>query len=75
MPIYEYVCNKCSNRFETLVQGSRKVECPRCSSTSLSKQLSVFATVVKGEPVAAGDFPAGACGMCGDPRGPGSCSN
>lgn len=75
MPIYEYVCRKCSKRFETLVSGSMTAECPACSSTALDKQLSVFATAVKGETGAAGDFPAGACGMCGDPRGPGACSS
>ena len=74
MPIFEYVCNECNHRFETLVQGARTAECPSCKSTSLAKQLSVFATAAKGEAVAAGDFPVGACGACGDPRGPGACS-
>ena len=75
MPIYEYVCNDCSKRFETLVRGSGEVECPDCRSTSLAKQLSVFSAAVKGEAEAACDFSGGsACGMCGDPRGPGACS-
>lgn len=75
MPIYEYVCKGCHNRFETLVRASTTVECPSCKSTSLEKQLSVFATG-RGElttsPVE-GDMPM-PCGACGDPRGPGSCS-
>jgi putative FmdB family regulatory protein len=74
MPIFEYVCRDCSNRFETLVQNGRTVECPSCRGKKLEKQLSVFATAVKGQTSAASDMPMGACGACGDPRGPGACS-
>lgn len=72
MPIYEYACKKCSNRFETLVQGSSsKPTCPSCGSAALDKQLSVFAVNSGGSP-SHGPAP-GPCGSCGDPRGPGSC--
>ncbi|MCC7485001.1 MAG: zinc ribbon domain-containing protein [Burkholderiales bacterium] len=74
MPIYEYVCGDCENRFETLVRGGTRVECPSCHGTKLEKQLSVFSAGAKGEAAVAGDVPMGACGMCGDPRGPGACS-
>ena len=74
MPIFEYVCKSCDNAFETLVRGSRTVECPSCHGTNLEKQLSVFATSVKNGNGAASDMPMGGCGMCGDPRGPGACS-
>jgi len=75
MPIYEYICNDCKNPFETLVRGSATPECPSCHGTNLEKQLSVF---TQGRP-ALTTSPAtpaeiAACGMCGDPRGPGSCS-
>lgn len=73
MPIFEYVCKECSRSFEALVRASTTVECPSCKSTSLEKQLSVFAAGTKSQ-VSAGDFPVGACGACGDPRGPGACS-
>jgi putative FmdB family regulatory protein len=75
MPIYEYACKSCNNRFETLVRGSARVECPSCKGTDLEKQLSVFAAGVKDQTAAAGPSPAMACGMCGDPRGPGACSS
>ena len=74
MPIFEYVCAKCTNRFEAIVNGSTAVVCPSCKSARLEKQLSVFATSVKGQPGARAEAPIGPCGSCGDPRGPGACS-
>jgi len=72
MPIYEYVCKKCECAFEAFVHGSRKAECPDCGSKALEKKCPVFAA-----PPGRDDDPMpgpGACGTCGDPRGPGSCS-
>jgi putative FmdB family regulatory protein len=70
MPIYEYLCRDCSKQFETLVSGAETPECPSCHGARLEKQLSVFGVGKSESP-----RPAGACGSCGDPRGPGSCSN
>lgn len=42
MPIYEYVCNQCSEEFEELVFGSRAVNCPKCSSGDVRKKMSTF---------------------------------
>ena len=75
MPIYEYLCKQCDNRFEKLVRSSTTVECPSCRSTKLEKQLSVFAAGSAGlttSPMSQAELAA--CGMCGDPRGPGACS-
>jgi putative FmdB family regulatory protein len=72
MPIFEYVCRDCQHAFEAIVQGGRKATCPSCSSEALDKQLSVFAVSARAD--AAPRPAAGACGTCGDPRGPGSCS-
>jgi len=74
MPIFEYACRDCDHHFELLVRPSTRLECPKCASSALDKQLSVFAVSApsaNGAPAAA---PA-ACGMCGDPRGAGSCRN
>lgn len=75
MPIYEYVCKQCDKRFEKLVRSSTTVACPSCGGSSLEKLLSVFAT---GAPAltstAMSQSETAACGMCGDPRGPGACS-
>jgi putative FmdB family regulatory protein len=74
MPLYEYACQACEHRFETLVRGGELPECPSCHGTHLEKKQSTFAgRVTSGSPLA--EIPAGAgCGHCGDPRGPGSCS-
>jgi putative FmdB family regulatory protein len=74
MPIFEYVCTDCQQKFETIVTGSTAVECPTCSGSKLEKQLSVFAAGINGRVLASRDLPAAPCGTCGDPRGPGACS-
>jgi putative FmdB family regulatory protein len=44
MPIYEYACPGCGNRFEKLVRRpGEAVSCPSCESPDVEKQLSVFA--------------------------------
>ena len=73
MPIFEYVCRECSNEFEALVRGDAAVQCPACLSNKLEKQLSVFAPAT-GSDTKVRELPRAACGSCGDPRGPGSCS-
>ena len=73
MPIFEYVCRDCENHFEAIVQGANTPACPSCQSTALEKQLSVFAVNSRSSDFASGEV-SGACGSCGDPRGPGSCS-
>jgi putative regulatory protein, FmdB family len=43
MPLYEYKCNKCNNKFETLVLSSDdEINCPDCNSTNLEKLFSTF---------------------------------
>jgi putative FmdB family regulatory protein len=47
MPIYEYRCRECENRFEILQrlgQGAEGLECPRCGAQHLEKQFSTFAS-------------------------------
>lgn len=69
MPIYEYQCQSCDEKFEAIVHGSQKPECPNCGGVKLKKQFSTFA-VNAPQPVAFG----GGCSTCGDPRGPGACA-
>ena len=42
MPIYEYECKKCDTKFETLVLGEEKVECPECGDEKVEKLFSSF---------------------------------
>lgn len=72
MPLYEYACKSCAHQFEMLVRASETPECPSCHSTTLERKLSVFAAHTNG--TRAQMTGAGACGTCGDPRGPGACS-
>lgn len=42
MPIYEYECLKCGNRFEYLVlRTSPAAECPACQATDLNQLISL----------------------------------
>jgi putative FmdB family regulatory protein len=72
MPIFEYVCQQCDHKFEAIVLSKQKAACPKCESKRLNQQLSSFA--VRGEKSQEAPSTGGACGSCGDPRGPGSCS-
>ncbi|HZU22054.1 MAG TPA: zinc ribbon domain-containing protein [Terriglobales bacterium] len=80
MPIFEYLCKQCGKRFEAIVYGGKKPKCPKCQGGRLEQQLSVFAVAGGGKSGSSdfgGDFASGesgACGSCGDPRGPGACS-
>jgi putative FmdB family regulatory protein len=86
MPIFEYRCKDCGKRFESLVlaRSAKPAECPACRSRKVEQQLSVFAvagaSAKSGGSFSAGDSAGnsddagGACGSCGDPRGPGACA-
>jgi putative FmdB family regulatory protein len=47
MPIFEYRCNKCNNKFEILHKSSvnqQEIICPNCNSTENQKLFSTFAS-------------------------------
>jgi putative FmdB family regulatory protein len=73
MPLYEYRCESCDHRFEALVQGSEKPTCSACGAARLQKLFSAFAVSSSSGRGSESAIPAGGCGSCGDPRGPGSC--
>ena len=68
MPLYEYVCKKCSHAFEELVFGDTVPRCPKCEATSVEKVLSAH-TVGRSAPVP--QFRGG--GPCGGCQDPGAC--
>jgi putative FmdB family regulatory protein len=44
MPIYEYLCDDCGERYERIVLSKGTViECPKCASAKQTMQISVFA--------------------------------
>jgi putative FmdB family regulatory protein len=70
MPIYEYVCSACENRFEKLVRRwGDDVVCPACNGGAVEKQLSTFAVG------SASPGPSlGSCGREGGDCGAPACS-
>lgn len=62
MPMYEYACEKCEHRFETLVFGDETPTCPECESKKLTRLLSM--------PGLAQVAPSGGGSACGDPSLP-----
>jgi len=69
MPIYEFQCKDCSDRFETLVRGSETPACPKCSSENLQKLISAH-SISSGAP----DTPCGSAPCSPAPRcGMGGC--
>lgn len=63
MPIYEYCCRTCEERFEALVYASTEVVCPKCGGEKLEKQFSTFAV--------GGGAPSGPAADCDVARGGG----
>ena len=43
MPIYEYKCRDCGDKFEKLVRwgaGGEEIQCPACDSPQVARQIS-----------------------------------
>jgi len=57
VPLYEYQCAGCDNRFEVLQrvgQGSEGLACPDCGKTEVEKEYSTFASCSAGSGYAGG---------------------
>lgn len=70
MPLYEYRCNECNQRFEALVrvQDEGTVACRSCSGTNVRRLISSFAMVGGyDDQLVAGESAGGGCcgGSCG----------
>ena len=47
MPIYEYECKKCGEKFElrrSINDADTEIKCPRCGEKSVKRLLSLFGT-------------------------------
>lgn len=68
MPIYEYACPTCHNRFELLQSlgaGGENLACPSCGSEPVKKLFSTFAGITGGKSdPAPGDFGCGQASCC-----------
>jgi putative FmdB family regulatory protein len=70
MPLYEYVCAPCAQKFERYVRAwGEPVRCPRCQGEEVEKQLSTFAFAMAGPSSSAEGADSGGCaargGSCG----------
>jgi len=65
MPIYEFECNQCKDKFELLVRSSATpLVCPKCSGKDLKRLVSAFAFTSKdGSGVTTASSSSG-CGGC-----------
>jgi putative FmdB family regulatory protein len=67
MPIFEYLCEDCGNKFEKLVRNSgNAVHCPSCGQEHLKQQFSTFAAHANGSQ-AQDAMPSCPSGMCRTP--------
>jgi len=65
MPIYEFQCQKCQNKFETLLTSSARineVSCPDCQSKEIKKIISTTSNY--GMSKSTTSIPAGALSGC-----------
>jgi putative FmdB family regulatory protein len=71
MPIFEYLCEDCGNKFEKLVRRAASendangLHCPSCGQEHLKQQFSTFAAHANGAPKET--MPSCASGMCRTP--------
>ncbi|MEX2261241.1 MAG: zinc ribbon domain-containing protein [Bryobacteraceae bacterium] len=68
MPIFEYRCDDCGNRFEKLVRRAAEnggTQCPSCGKEHVTQQFSTFAAHSNGG--AASEMPACPGGVCSMP--------
>lgn len=65
MPIYEFQCQDCQKKFETLLSSSSKINevtCPACHSKNIKKIISATSNYGFSKPRAS--IPAGALSGC-----------
>ena len=65
MPIFEYRCEDCGHKFEAILFGEQKPECPKCHTAKLEKQLSTFSVSKSAAAPAAGCGQSRCCMMNG----------
>jgi putative FmdB family regulatory protein len=63
MPIFEYLCAECGHKFEAIVLGEQKAECPQCHTAELEQQLSRFSAHAHSSAPAASSCGQTACCM------------
>jgi putative FmdB family regulatory protein len=64
MPIYEFDCRPCKERFEILIGMSRieEAKCPKCGSDKVKRVMSMFSSKTSGG--GSHDHGSGGCAGC-----------
>jgi putative FmdB family regulatory protein len=65
MPLYEYECRDCGDRFEKMLsfsQADQSQECPSCGSPESQRHISIFSSPSLSSSTSA-------AGSCGAPSG------
>jgi putative FmdB family regulatory protein len=68
MPIYEYICQECGEKYEKLIRSSAtpiKLSCPTCGSDRGKKALSLLGAVGGGSSVSSKQAATPSCGAVG----------
>ena len=63
MPLYEYTCTVCEERFEELIRSAEDethLRCPQCSGSEIQRKMSVFGMQSTGSTKSAGP----SCASC-----------
>jgi putative FmdB family regulatory protein len=66
MPIYEFECSRCQNRFDELVRADvevRDILCPKCGADAPKKLVSAFGFSSGGKTVTSASA-GGGCQSC-----------
>ncbi|HDH05548.1 MAG TPA: zinc ribbon domain-containing protein [Nitrospirae bacterium] len=61
MPIYEYICLKCNEKFallQSMCSADNNTECPKCSSREVKKAISSFSCATGSKDSASSSAPA-----------------
>jgi putative FmdB family regulatory protein len=71
MPIYEYQCNRCGQRFEVrqgIGEGSHGLNCPKCNASNPRRLFSsFFSRGSSGTEASEMNYPTCSSGVCGLP--------
>ncbi len=68
MPIYEYKCRQCGDKFEKLVRstsGEENLKCPVCQSTKVERQISLCGCLSGGDDFGGSSASSSSCAPSG----------
>ena len=68
MPIYEFRCRKCNNKFEELISSvnnsSQKILCPKCGTYNPERLMSTFNSKGMSSDASCSSCTSNSCSSC-----------